>query len=140
QPGRTLRELLIGKLQPALGDKTRLFLSPDGPLARLPFGLLPDAEGRLLMDTHAISYLGSGRDVLRFGAASTGTPAAPLVVANPDFDLGERRPGRPGSPQASRTWSLRQTLRKYRPFQPLPGTGVEGERIAADLAGPAWQG
>jgi CHAT domain-containing protein/tetratricopeptide (TPR) repeat protein len=140
QAGRDLYERLIAKLQPALGGKTRLFLCPDGSLARLPFGLLPDTDGRLLMDTHTISYVGSGRDVLRFGAASTGTPTAPLVVANPDFDLGERGPGRPGSSPPSRTWSLRQTLQKYRPFQPLPGTAVEGERIAASLGVKPWQG
>src|SRR5262249_52815163 len=49
-------------------------------------------------------------------------------------------PGRPGSSLPSRTWSLRQTLRKYRPFKPLPGTGVEGDRIAADLGVKPWQG
>ena len=37
--------------------------------------------------TRTISYLSCGRDVLRFGAVASGQPGAPLVVADPDFDL-----------------------------------------------------
>lgn len=53
---------------PALGGHTRLLLSPDGQLARLPFAALPTDDSRFLADTHQISYVGSGRDVLRFRA------------------------------------------------------------------------
>jgi CHAT domain-containing protein len=49
--------------------------------------VLPTADGRRLLDEYQISYVSCGRDVLRFGAASTGQPGEPLMLADPDFDL-----------------------------------------------------
>jgi hypothetical protein len=40
-------------------------------------------------DDYVVSYLGCGRDVLRFGAESTVQPAEALIAADPDFDLGD---------------------------------------------------
>ena len=56
--------------------------------------MLLTAGRRRLIEEYAISYLSCGRDVLRFEAASSGQPAAPVVVADPDFDLGARTPSR----------------------------------------------
>jgi hypothetical protein len=91
-----------------------------------------------LIDDYQISYLGAGRDVLRFGAASSGQPTAALVAADPDFDLsggqaqaqalsepaGELQRGRVS--REIHTGDLEQLGR-------LPGTRVEGERIASML-------
>jgi CHAT domain-containing protein/tetratricopeptide (TPR) repeat protein len=98
-PALALRVALFDKLVPALGDHTRLFLAPDGDLARLPFEILPTADGRRLIDDYQISYLSCGRDVLRFGVAATAKPAAPMILADPDFDLERltvREPAQPG--------------------------------------------
>jgi hypothetical protein len=40
-----------------------------------------------LINELQISYRGTGREVLRFGAASSGRPAAVLVAADPYFNL-----------------------------------------------------
>jgi hypothetical protein len=85
--GLALREAVFTRLGAALGGRKRLLLAPDGDLARLPWEVLPTADGRRLIDDYQVSYLGRGRDVLRFGAASNGPPGAPLVLADPDFDL-----------------------------------------------------
>jgi CHAT domain len=85
--GSDLRAALFDRLAPALGSRTRLLIAPDGNLSRLPFEVLPTADGRRLIDDYQISYLSCGRDVLRFGAVATGQPGGPLVVADPDFDL-----------------------------------------------------
>ncbi len=85
--GLALRTALFDRLAPALGNRTRLLIAPDGDLTRLPFEVLPTAAGRRLIDDYQISYLSCGRDVLRFGAAPTGQPGRSLVVADPDFDL-----------------------------------------------------
>jgi tetratricopeptide (TPR) repeat protein len=85
--GLALRAALFDRLAPALGGRTRLLIAPDGDLTRLPFEVLPTADGRRLIDDYEISYLSSGRDVLRFGAAATNQPGEPLIVADPDFDL-----------------------------------------------------
>ncbi len=85
--GSDLRAALFDRLAPALGSRTRLLIAPDGDLTRLPFEVLPTADGRRLIDEYQISYLSCGRDLIRFGLATTGQPGASLVVADPDFDL-----------------------------------------------------
>jgi hypothetical protein len=85
--GRRLCAAVFDKLAPAFGGHRRLLLAPDGDLTRVPFEVLPAPDGRPLIDAYQSSYVGCGRDVLRFGAQSTGRPADPLVVADPDFDL-----------------------------------------------------
>jgi tetratricopeptide (TPR) repeat protein len=85
--GSALRAVLFDRLTPAFGGHTRLLIAPEGGLTRLPFEVLPTVEGRRLLDNYHISYLSCGRDVLRFGAAATGQPGRPLVIADPDFDL-----------------------------------------------------
>jgi CHAT domain-containing protein/tetratricopeptide (TPR) repeat protein len=89
----SLRAAVFDKLAVPLADRKRLFLAPDGDLTRLPFEVLPTNDGRLLLDDYCISYLGCGRDVLRFGAESTGGPARSLVVADPAFDLALEKGG-----------------------------------------------
>jgi CHAT domain-containing protein/tetratricopeptide (TPR) repeat protein len=93
--GSDLRAALFDRLAPALENRTRLLIAPDGDLTRLPFEVLPKADGRRLIDDYQISYLSCGRDVLRFGAAATGHPDESLVVADPDFDLEARIPTGP---------------------------------------------
>ena len=85
--GLALRAAVFDRLAPALGNRTRLLIAPDGDLARLPFEVLPTSDGRRLIDDYQIGYLSCGRDVLRFGAATIGEAGDPLVVADPDFDL-----------------------------------------------------
>jgi CHAT domain-containing protein len=125
-------------LLPAIGNRKRLLLAPDGNLTRLPFEALPTDDGRRLIDDYQISYLGAGRDVLRFGAASSGQPAAALVAADPDFDLSG---GQAQAQATSETAGVLNAHRVSREIQTgdlehlgrLPGTRVEGERIASML-------
>ncbi len=56
--GTQLRAAVFDSLAPALAGCRRLLLAPDGDLTRLPFEVLPDADGRLLIDDYQISYLG----------------------------------------------------------------------------------
>ncbi len=86
--------MIFDPLLPAIGNRKRLLLAPDGDLTRLPFEALPTRDGRRLTDNYQLSYLGAGRDVLRFGAASSGQPAAALVAADPDFNLRRRASSR----------------------------------------------
>ncbi len=98
---QALYQLVFQPLLPLLGDTQRLFLSPDGQLALVPFAALHDGR-QFLVDTFDFSYLTSGRDLLP--RAQETVPASSVVVlADPDFSaqrqtmaLGEgRRPERP---------------------------------------------
>jgi hypothetical protein len=93
--GERLRAAVFDPLASALGRCRRLFLAPDADLNRLSFEALPLAEGRHLLDAYRISYVGVGRDLLRFHTRSGRQPAAPLVAADPDFDLGARTDAAP---------------------------------------------
>jgi CHAT domain-containing protein len=140
--GTRLRAAVFDRLLPALGGHTRLLLAPDGDLARLPFEVLPTADGRRLIDDYQISYLSCGRDVLRFGAADIGQPGGPLIVADPDFDLEAEEGLAPGLEIATastgrRSRDLARDRSAYH-FHRLPGTRVEGERVAAMLDVSPW--
>ena len=132
--GLALRQALFDPLLPALGDRQQLLLSPDGDLTRLPFEVLPTDDGQRLIDRYRLSYLAAGRDALRFGALPTATPAAPLIAADPDFDLG----GGKGQPQPVAGRRSRDLDRAHLHFTPLPGTRAEGEHLAAMLKVQPW--
>ncbi len=129
--GTALRAALFDPLLPALGGCTRLFLAPDGDLSRLPFEVLPTDDGRHLIDEYQISYLGVGRDVLRFGIESTLKSTAPQVYADPDFDLGTHAPVAEENKPLGR--QSRDLDRSKWHFGRLSGTRIEGEQVAAML-------
>ena len=140
--GASLRAALFDPLLPAIGNRKRLLLAPDGDVTRLPFEVLPTDDGRRLIDDYQISYLGTGRDVLRFGAASSGQPAEPLVAADPDFDLNG---GQAQAQSVSETVSAASRGRaspdmdcSHLHFARLPGTQVEGKQIAQMLNVQPW--
>src|SRR5262249_15010302 len=88
--GARLRAVLFEPLAEALGGCRRLLLAPDGDLNRLPFGVLPLADGRHLLDEYRLSYVSVGRDVLRFQVRSGRPPGESLVAADPAFALAMR--------------------------------------------------
>jgi CHAT domain-containing protein len=138
--GAALRAAVFDKLTPALGGCTRLLLAPDGDLAQLPFEVLPTEDGRLLIDRYAISYVGCGRDVLRFGVATAGQPTAALVVADPDFDFGGEGATPSAPSEMPRDRRSRHVHHLAFPVERLPATRVEGERIAAVMGVHPWLG
>ncbi|BCG62948.1 MAG: hypothetical protein methR_P0630 [Methyloprofundus sp.] len=148
QAGYKLYELLFMPLQKVLGENTRLLLSPDGDLTRLPFEVLPTNAGGRLIDHYDISYLAVGRDLLRFGEKSGREPAAPLVLADPDFDLSSSPSlavDQNNDTGLNTLLSERSTGRYSRDFNradlhfgQLPGTRLEGERVADLLAVKPW--
>jgi CHAT domain-containing protein len=135
--GVDVRAMIFDPLLPALGACTRLFLAPDGDLARLPFEVLPLDDGHCLIDTYQISYLGTGRDVLRFEAETAGLSNYALVAADPDFDLGKDAAPTPAQdtevPGRQSRDLDRSSDQRTLHFRRLPGTRLEGERIAALL-------
>jgi hypothetical protein len=90
--GPILRAAVFDKLIPALDGRVRLVLAPDGDLARLPFEVLPQADGRRLIDDYQVSYLNCGRDVLCFTAPTSGQPAprwwSPILISTSRHDHG----------------------------------------------------
>lgn len=132
QAGTALREMIFDPLKDALADTKRLFLAPDGDLTRLPFEALQKGNSHLIDKFH-ITYLSAGRDFLRFNLVSVGDSTAPLVVADPDFNLGaDSEVPTSNFPEEVNRQSRDLTRTNLR-FMRLPGTRLEGEQIAAML-------
>jgi CHAT domain-containing protein len=86
-PTPEAKRLYTQVLQPlfaASATAKRLIVSPDGALNLVPFEALMDEQGRYLVSQREISYVSSGRDLLRF-AGKPGKTGPPAIVANPDF-------------------------------------------------------
>jgi CHAT domain-containing protein/Tfp pilus assembly protein PilF len=129
-------------VRPLLGDATRLLISPDGLLNLIPFAALVDERGRYLVERYSISYLTSGRDLLRLQIARE-SKTGPLVVAAPDFGnrsqgetahLPERSdvaPKEESKEQVERVSTASAFSELY--FPPLPYAAQEGEALSALL-------
>jgi tetratricopeptide (TPR) repeat protein/CHAT domain-containing protein len=130
--GTALRRLVFDPLLPALDGCDRVFLAPDGDLSRLPFEVLPFDDGRFVIDDYHISYISTGRDILRFGARLSGEPNASIVAAAPDYSLsGEHSVAPDEADAASGHRSCDLDRSKF--FAPLEVAREEGKNVAKIL-------
>jgi len=115
-----------------LGNSRTVLLSPDSQLNLIPFAALVDENNRYLVENYSITYLSSGRDLLRL-QNPTQSSSSPVLLANPDYD----NPGNPSVPVATTRSTLNQRSRDIAQIQvgPLPGTAMEAEAIAPMLPG-----
>lgn len=120
---RAADERILRPLRPLAGHATRLLISPDGALNLIPFEALVDERHHYAVQQFAISYLTSGRDLLRLQVPRA-SRSAPLVVANPSF-----------GPEALTTTRTRRSSITTGPdlsvvyFAPLPGTAAEARAV-----------
>lgn len=101
--GRAVSAQLWQPLQPLLNGVAHLLIAPDGLLNLIPFAALPDTAGRYLIERYAISWLSSGRDLLRLQTSASAPASAPLVIADPLF-------GEPGAPLPAPANPVAQTV------------------------------
>jgi CHAT domain-containing protein/Tfp pilus assembly protein PilF len=129
---RAVDEKVMLPLRESMGDAMRLLISPDGELNLIPFEALVDQQGRYLVEQYSISYLTSGRDLLRMQVARP-SRQGPVVIADPLFgepahweeDRGKVRTG-----SARRSVTTSQDLSTVY-FAPLAGTAQEARTIHA---------
>lgn len=81
---RALDQRIMLPVRKRLGDATHLLISPDGSLNLIPFDALVDEHGQYLLERYCISYLTSGRDLLRL-QVERASKNPPLVLADPLF-------------------------------------------------------
>jgi CHAT domain-containing protein/tetratricopeptide (TPR) repeat protein len=117
------------RLDKLAGEARRLLIVPDGLLNLIPFAALVDEQNKYLVERYTISYLTSGRDLLRL-RTSEPSKGVPLVVANPDFGSPATIAMRGGT----RADGLRSRNRARRQFdqlifRPLPATRDEAVAI-----------
>ena len=81
---RAVDERVMRPVRKRLGDTRQVFISPDGALNLIPFSALVDENNKYLVESYSLTYLTSGRDLLRLQVGSD-SRQPPLVVANPAF-------------------------------------------------------
>jgi CHAT domain-containing protein/Tfp pilus assembly protein PilF len=132
QLARQLDEALLRPARALVGDATRLLISPDGQLNLIPFEALVDEQGHYLVERYSISYLTSGRDLLRMQEVRD-SKRGPVVLADPFF-------GEPRQAQIARADQPKMDLTSRRSniiaqdfsslyFAPLAGTAEEARNI-----------
>lgn len=137
---RALDERVMRPIRRLLGATRNVFLSPDGALNLIPFAALVDENGKYLVENYTISYLTSGRDLLRLQIARQ-SRAAPLVMGNPlyDMSIARERPAAVGA-QPNNTAKQGAANRSSVDFtaviyKPLPGTAEEAKALQVMLPG-----
>jgi len=76
---------VLALTQSGFGAPCRLLIAPDGLLNLVPFAAFVDRQGRYLVERYSISYLMSGRDLLRSPVRGPNNQDT-VIVANPDYD------------------------------------------------------
>ncbi|MEB3291352.1 MAG: CHAT domain-containing protein, partial [Leptolyngbya sp.] len=141
---QAVEDLVFAPLRPKLGNATHLLLSPDGQLNLLPFAALVDEQGRYLIQRYTLTYLTSGRDLLRLQNVSP-SQQPPVIFANPNYNTADPTATQliaaapvPAPPSRHRGTGVRATqprsgdMANLR-FGPLSGTQREVEAIAPRL-------
>jgi len=129
---RSLEELVISPIRKFLGGVDHLLISPDGSLNLIPFEAIVDQQGHYLVESFSISYLTSGRDLLRFQSPAAGKGAT-VILFNPDFGRvpnGENKKvlDKKANSGPAPAQSGNSELSKLS-FSPLPGTVEEGKKL-----------
>lgn len=133
---RDLNERIMGSIRPLITGARRLLVSPDGDLNLVPFEALLDQEGHYLVQGYSVSYLTTGRDLLRLQVAREGQKN-PVIVADPDFGEPRNRQIARADPVAAKLQSSTSRRRGITIagdlssvyFAPLAGTALEARAI-----------
>ncbi len=136
---RSLDERLMRPARKLARLGQQLFVAPDAALNLIPFAALVDERDKYLIENYSISYLTSGRDLLRLKPSPV-IGGAPIVLANPLYDLNMTgsRAIESASTQANRSTTQADGNRRSLDFTtltypPLPGTMEEAAAIKTQL-------
>ncbi len=102
-----LHAQVLAPLAGSLQGATHLLIAPDGQLNLVPFEALIDASGDYVLQHHLVSYLTSGRDLLRF-AARRPPSSGVTIVAAPNYGPGAPFVALPGA--MAEGWELRRAF------------------------------
>jgi CHAT domain-containing protein/Tfp pilus assembly protein PilF len=118
---RQLDEKLTQPIRQLLGNTKTLFLSPDSALNLIPFEALVDENNQYLVENYQITYLTSGRDLLR-QKEKFASQQPPLIMADPLYNQTGQKVAL--NPNSTRSISLADSV-----FAPLEATKAEAEAI-----------
>jgi len=109
--GQALRRLLWDPLGEDVTNSKKVYVVPDGAVAQVAFGALPDGDGGYLLEAHRFGYLERAGSLVAPASESRGHGA--VVVGGLDY----------GKATDSEEWCVPPT------FDRLPATLDEAERV-----------
>jgi CHAT domain-containing protein/Tfp pilus assembly protein PilF len=131
-----LDALVVTPMRDQLTEISHLIVAPDGKLNLIPFEALIDAQGHYELERYLVSYLSSGRDLLRL-AAHRGPRSPAVIMAGPDYGpLPHPEPGTAAFLPLPDARAEAADLGRYFPTPPVTDTQATKEALAA-LIGPA---
>ena len=147
---KVLHYTLMAPLQSALGGRKRMLISPSGLLAYIPFGAMADIDGRLLVETHAVSLTPSllttlelanrpeveyARPFLGFGGAVYNPASYDQVMASAPQIKAEL-----AGVTAVRTAQVEGSRSPYAGWARGPATNLAGTQAEVELLGEMLPG
>lgn len=130
---RQLDALLMEPIRAQLGEVEHLLISPDGQLNLIPFAALVDENNQYLVETYQITYLTSGRDLLRLQVSEPSQQPA-VVIADPNYDQAEAAQTSEASTANAESNNQPDNQRSGDAsnlnFRDLPGTAAEAAALA----------
>ena len=135
---RELDQLIMKPVRELVGDKYHLLISPDNDLNMIPFTALVDENNQYLLENYLITYLTSGRDLLRQNLFTDEKLEPPVLFANPNYNtagkvdkqlLASSNLAVNGAETATARGRRSFRLDDLNDLEPLPATKVEGEKI-----------
>lgn len=150
KPGQPELPPFLGDLETELGKNQRVYLAPDGILNQMAIGVLPSAQGGLLMDRFDIRLVSNTRELLRGSLKSASASA--ILIGAPEFGMRVEdykvavrtlRQGESGPAMASLVvrddGMLRSRDQQRGQLSPLPGTKIELDAVAPLLKKHGWR-
>ena len=134
EAARVVDKQVMRPVRELLGATRRIFLSPDGALNLIPFAALVDERGKYLIEDYTLTYLTSGRDLLRLGVTGE-SKSPPLVLANPLYDDSGQGKFEPLEVAAKRDVDFNAIDFSKVLYLPLPGTADEAKTLSALMPG-----
>ena len=124
-----IKTLVFDPIAPYLQDVDHLLISPDGQLNRLPFeALQAEAGGEYLVQQYQISYLNSGRDLLKFDVIEP-SRNPDVLIANPNYQTVDDTLQLAQAPYRGLSDNRRSAELSQLQVASLPGTAAEVEAI-----------
>lgn len=128
--GRHLDEKLMQPIRQRLGNVHTLLISPESQLNLIPFAALIDENNRYLLENYSITYLVSGRELLRL-QKPTLSRSNPVIIANPDYQTPGDIPKEEVAIQSPDTDNQRSLDLNKLQLDSLPGTQLEADALAS---------
>ncbi len=135
-PLSEVAKIAFGPVVSQIGEATTLIVSPDASMWLIPWAALPLNDKRYAIEEYNLTYVISGRDVIRHDL----TPRlnAPMVLADPDYDLAPTEVIA-ATRAMLRNLTQRRVVSKVRPavdlppVSRLPATALEAQAILPKL-------